>query len=76
MALVLRSVNVPTAAVAILVPFDRILDRLRTVVNVWGDLVCVTLVNNLANTSKKHPSHLKTAVAQPPVFVATSPAVT
>lgn len=47
MAIVLRSVNVPTSAVAVLLPFDRLLDRLRTVVNVWGDLVCTTTVNHL-----------------------------
>jgi len=51
MSLVLRSVNVPVSAIAILLPFDRILDRLRTVVNVWGDLVCAAMVNNFV----RHP---------------------
>lgn len=44
MVMVLRSVNVPTAAIALLLPFDRILDRFRTMVNVWGDLICAATV--------------------------------
>ncbi len=54
MSLVLRSVNVPTSAIALLLPFDRVLDRLRTMVNVWGDLICTAMVNHLmANKVKK-----------------------
>lgn len=48
MIMVLRSVNVPASAIALLLPFDRILDRFRTMVNVWGDLVCATMVDHLA----------------------------
>lgn len=44
MVMVLRSVNVPTSAIALLLPFDRILDRFRTMVNVWGDLICAATV--------------------------------
>ncbi len=46
MVTVLRAVNIPTSAIALLLPFDRILDRFRTVVNVWGDLVCAAIVNH------------------------------
>ncbi len=46
MIMVLRSVNVPTSAIALLLPFDRILDRFRTMVNVWGDLVCAATVDH------------------------------
>ncbi|MDP3559840.1 MAG: dicarboxylate/amino acid:cation symporter [Legionellaceae bacterium] len=46
MVMVLRIVNVPTSAIGLLLPFDRILDRFRTVTNVWGDLVCATFVNH------------------------------
>lgn len=45
MVMVLRSVNVPASAISLLLPFDRILDRFRTMVNVWGDLVCATTVD-------------------------------
>lgn len=53
MVIVLRSINIPTSAIAILLPFDRILDRLRTTVNVWGDLVCAMTVNYLVS-KKSH----------------------
>ena len=45
MVMVLRNVNVPTSAIGLLLPFDRILDRFRTMTNVWGDLVCATTVD-------------------------------
>lgn len=47
MVMVLRNVGVPTSAIALLLPFDRILDRFRTMTNVWGDLVCATTVDYL-----------------------------
>lgn len=58
MVMVLRSVNVPTSAIALLLPFDRILDRFRTMVNVWGDLVCAAVVDQLASRKalKSHES--------------------
>lgn len=54
MVLVLRSVNIPTSAIALLLPFDRILDRFRTMVNVWGDLVCAATIDHITKTSEKH----------------------
>jgi Na+/H+-dicarboxylate symporter len=51
MVMVLRSVNVPTSAIGLLLPFDRILDRFRTMTNVCGDLVCAITVDYL---QKKH----------------------
>lgn len=53
MIMVLRTVNVPTSAIALLLPFDRILDRFRTMVNVWGDLVCAATVDHFASTKQK-----------------------
>jgi Na+/H+-dicarboxylate symporter len=47
MIMVLRSVNVPASAIGLLLPFDRILDRFRTMTNVWGDLVCAATVDHL-----------------------------
>lgn len=47
MVMVLRNVNVPTSAIGLLLPFDRILDRFRTMTNVWGDLVCAAVVDHL-----------------------------
>ena len=45
MVMVLKIVNVPTSAIGLLLPFDRILDRFRTVTNVWGDIVCAIFVD-------------------------------
>lgn len=55
MVMVLKNVNVPTSAIGLLLPFDRILDRFRTMTNVWGDLVCAATVDTLQeqNTKKK-----------------------
>ena len=39
MVMVLQSVGLPVEAIAILLPIDRILDTIRTMVNVEGDLV-------------------------------------
>lgn len=47
MVMVLRNVSVPTSAIGLLLPFDRILDRFRTMINVWGDLVCAATVDKL-----------------------------
>ena len=52
MTILLRSVNVPSSAIALLLPFDRLLDRLRAVINVWGDLVCMAVVNHYAITKQ------------------------
>jgi len=47
MVMILRIVNVPASAIGLLLPFDRILDRFRTLTNVWGDLVCAVFVDFL-----------------------------
>lgn len=52
MVMVLRGVNVPISAIGLLLPFDRILDRFRTMTNVWGDLVCAATVDYLQERHK------------------------
>ena len=47
MMMVLQSVGLPVEAVAILLPVDRILDTVRTVVNVEGDMVGCLVVQRL-----------------------------
>lgn len=49
MVLVLQSVGLPTEAIAILLPIDRILDTVRTMVNVEGDMVGSLIVQQLAS---------------------------
>jgi Na+/H+-dicarboxylate symporter len=47
MVMVLQSVGLPTEAIAILLPIDRLLDTLRTTVNVQGDMICSLVVQKL-----------------------------
>jgi len=49
MVLVLESVGLPTAAIAILLPIDRILDTVRTTVNVEGDMIGSLIVQKVAD---------------------------
>jgi Na+/H+-dicarboxylate symporter len=48
MVLVLESVGLPTEAIAILLPIDRILDTVRTAVNVEGDMIGSLIVQKIA----------------------------
>ena len=57
MVLVLESVGLPTEAIAILLPIDRILDTVRTAVNVEGDMVGSLIVQKLAApTESQNPA--------------------
>jgi len=47
MVMVLQSVGLPAEAIAILLPIDRLLDTLRTTVNVEGDMVGSLVVQQL-----------------------------
>lgn len=42
--MVLTSVGLPTEGIALIMGIDRILDMLRTAVNITGDAVCTTIV--------------------------------
>ncbi len=53
MVLVLESVGLPTEAIAILLPIDRLLDTTRTMVNVEGDMVGSLIVQKLAGSGAK-----------------------
>lgn len=68
MIMVLRSVNVPASAIALLLPFDRILDRFRTMVNVWGDLVCAATVDHFAEKSKSNVVNIASELEEQPVI--------
>ncbi len=49
MVMVLQSVGLPVEAIAILLPIDRLLDTLRTTVNVEGDMIGSLVVQKLVN---------------------------
>ena len=46
LAMVLTSVGLPTEGIALIMGIDRILDMLRTAVNITGDAVCTTIVSH------------------------------
>ena len=56
MVLVLESVGLPTAAIAILLPIDRILDTVRTAVNVQGDMIGSLIVQKLTEPKSDKPA--------------------
>lgn len=47
MVMVLQSVGLPAEAIAILLPIDRMLDTLRTTVNVEGDMITSVVVQKI-----------------------------
>lgn len=44
LAMVLNSVGLPTEGIALIMGIDRIMDMIRTAVNITGDAVCTTIV--------------------------------
>ena len=52
MVMVLQSVGLPVEAIAILLPIDRLLDTLRTTVNVEGDMIGSLVVQKLVGSSR------------------------
>lgn len=46
LSMVLTSVGLPTEGIALIMGIDRILDMLRTAVNITGDAVCTTIIAN------------------------------
>ena len=49
LTMVLNSVGLPTEGIALIMGIDRILDMLRTAVNITGDAVCTTIVSKQQN---------------------------
>jgi Na+/H+-dicarboxylate symporter len=54
MVMVLQSVGLPAEAIAILLPVDRLLDTLRTSVNVQGDMIGSVVVQKLTDRAPVH----------------------
>ncbi len=52
MIMVLQSVGLPAEAIAILLPIDRLLDTVRTVVNVQGDMMISVVVDRYTRDDK------------------------
>ena len=49
MVMVLQSVGLPAEAIAILLPIDRLLDAVRTMVNVQDDMIGSLIVQKLVS---------------------------
>ncbi len=47
MVVVFKMANIPLSAISILLPLDRILDRLRTMVNIFGNMCAVLVVSRI-----------------------------
>lgn len=56
MVMVLQAVGLPAEAVAILLPIDRLLDTVRTAVNVEGDIIGSLVVQHLADDGAEYQS--------------------
>jgi len=55
MVMVLQSVGLPAEAIAILLPIDRLLDTIRTAVNVQGDMIGSLIVQEIVTSSEAKP---------------------
>lgn len=54
LSMVFTSVGIPVDAIMLIMGIDRILDMLRTAVNITGDAICTTIVaNTLGNVDKE-----------------------
>jgi len=52
-AIILAAVGLPVEAIGVLMVFDRILDMMRTSINIWGDCCCATIVARLEGEETK-----------------------
>lgn len=56
LVVVFRIVNIPLSAITILLPLDRIIDRLRTMVNIFGNMCGVVLISQWIDEEKTSES--------------------
>ncbi len=56
LVVVFRIVHIPLSAITILLPLDRIIDRLRTVINIFGNMCGVILVSQWISPKKSPES--------------------
>ncbi len=52
-AIILAAIGLPVEAIGVLMVFDRVLDMLRTSVNIWGDVACATIIARLEGEPTK-----------------------
>lgn len=56
---ILTSIGVPLAGIALIIGFDRILDMLRTAVNVTGDITASVVLNKIIKSEQSEEALLK-----------------
>ncbi len=56
LVVVFKIVNIPISAISILLLLDRIIDRLRTMVNIFGNMCGVIIVSHLTDTDNEQRS--------------------
>ena len=56
MVIVLKAVNLPVEGIALILVIDWFLDRCRTTVNVWGDVVGAAVIDRLEINGSERPS--------------------
>jgi len=49
MVIVLKAVDIPIEGISLILVIDWFLDRCRTTVNVWGDVVVAAMVQKMEN---------------------------
>jgi len=52
LVIVMESIGLPKEAVSLILAVDWFLDRFRTMVNVYGDTICVAFVDKYARFDK------------------------
>ena len=52
MVIVLKAVDLPIEGISLILVVDWFLDRCRTTVNVWGDVVSSAVIDRFESTSK------------------------
>jgi len=55
MVMVLEAVGLPKEGIGLIFAIDWLLDRFRTAVNVWGDLVGAAILDRLGGRASDHP---------------------
>jgi Na+/H+-dicarboxylate symporter len=64
LVVVFKIVHVPLSAISILLPLDRIIDRVRTMINIFGNMCGVIIVSNVTQGSEVDLSTPATAPAE------------
>lgn len=57
LVVIFRIVNIPLSAISILLPLDRIIDRFRTMINIFGNMCGVIVVSEFLKKGENSATH-------------------